>query len=201
MPRALSHHQLHRSIFAPNWNPPSSNSLTIKTFRIKSFQIFKRKAGERRRMHSLSFKVSTDYCTGTARRCFPGRGSYGVADLEVRTTRVGLGFRDFGKAGRIVACSSESERKRSNGWSGSRSSSPTPGPGPQPSSFLSRSQSYALLKQQMEVAAKSEVSNLASEFSLSFSLLLFSEGLKFWALILNWRITKRPQEYVTRWRC
>ncbi|KAK9926874.1 hypothetical protein M0R45_024082 [Rubus argutus] len=107
-------------------------------------------------MHSLSFKVSTDYCAGTTRRCFPGRGAYGVADLEVRTTRVGLGFRDFGKAGRIVACSSESERKRSNGWSGSRSSSPSPGPGPKPSSFLSRSQSYALLKQQMEVAAKSE---------------------------------------------
>lgn len=125
-------------------------------------------------MHSLSFKVSTDYCTGTSRRCFPGRGSYGVADLEVRTRRVGLGFRDFGKAGRIVACSSESERKRSNGWSGSRSSSPSPGPGPQPSSFLSRSQSYALLKQQMEVAAKSEVLNLASGFSLSFSRLLFS---------------------------
>jgi ApaG protein len=134
-------------------------------------------------MHSLSFKVSTDNCTGTTRRCFPGRGTHGVADLEVRAARVGLGFRDFGKAGRIVACSSESERKRSNGWSGSRSSSPSPGPGPKPSSFLSRSQSYALLKQQMEVAAKSEVRNFGKRIFVEFLSFAFlshqNGGLKF----------------------
>ena len=58
--------------------------------------------------------------------------------------------------------SSESERNGSNGWSGSRSSSQSPGRGPKPSSFLSRSQTYALLKQQMEVATKSEVSYLTN---------------------------------------
>ncbi|PRQ17293.1 putative UVR domain, ApaG domain-containing protein [Rosa chinensis] len=102
-------------------------------------------------MHSLSFKVSTDYC---GRCCFPGPGR--VAESEVRPRQVRFGFRDFGRGVRVAACASESERNGSNGWSGSRSSSPTPGPGPRPSSFLSRSQTYALLKQQMEVAAKSE---------------------------------------------
>ncbi|XP_050377877.1 uncharacterized protein LOC126795097 [Argentina anserina] len=101
-------------------------------------------------MHSLSFKVSTDYC---ARSCFPGPGK--AAESEARPRRVRFGFRDFGRGARIVTCASESER---NGWSGSgsRSSSSSPGRGPRPSSFLSRSQTYALLKQQMEVATKSE---------------------------------------------
>ncbi|XP_004300903.1 PREDICTED: uncharacterized protein LOC101296108 [Fragaria vesca subsp. vesca] len=92
-------------------------------------------------MHSLSFKVSTHYC---ARCRLPGPES------EPRPGRVGFGFRSFRRGVRVAA---ESER---NGWSGSRSSSQSPGPGPRPSSFLSRSQTYALLKQQMEVAAKSE---------------------------------------------
>jgi ApaG protein len=44
----------------------------------------------------------------------------------------------------VVAC----------GGSGSKDTTPTPSS----TSFLSRTQTYALLKQQMEVAAKSEVS-------------------------------------------
>ncbi|KAM7471294.1 hypothetical protein LguiA_009477 [Lonicera macranthoides] len=94
-------------------------------------------------MHSLSLKVSMDFNAGTSRSSWPGRISGGVLDLEVGSRKQFLNCRDNNpRFCRIVACSSE----RNTSGGGAQSSS----------SFLSRSQTYALLKQQMEVAAKSE---------------------------------------------
>lgn len=121
-------------------------------------------------MHSLSLKVCTDYCSGT-RTCLPGRGSFGAANSELRNLRVGPGLRDFRKSGRVVACVPERNRNSRSG-SPSSSSSPSSGAGQKSSTFLSRSQSWALLKQQMEVAANTEVTILAKQAFWNF--LLFS---------------------------
>ncbi|XP_057950953.1 uncharacterized protein LOC131145784 [Malania oleifera] len=87
-------------------------------------------------MQSLSLRAFSDFYTGMG-RSWPGRrGSFGFADLETGTRRQW-------PCG-IVACSSV---RNGGGGGGDIHSS---------SSFLSRSQTYALLKQQMEVAAKSE---------------------------------------------
>ena len=96
-------------------------------------------------MQSLNLKVFTDFNTGTARP-WPGRIGGGLAQFEAAARRPWLNGRDHAKALKIAACSSE---KNSGGNGGLESQSQ--------SSFLSRSQTYALLKQQMEVAAKSEV--------------------------------------------
>ncbi|EOY20745.1 hypothetical protein QUC31_007014 [Theobroma cacao] len=111
-------------------------------------------------MHSLSLKVFTDLNARTRRNCFPGRVGHGLAtDLDFgRTRRVGSGCWNGGAAGvrscRIVACAVERNGNGGNG--GGESPSLNPNPTPNESSFLSRSQTYATLKQQMEVAAKSE---------------------------------------------
>ncbi|KAF5743753.1 hypothetical protein HS088_TW08G00340 [Tripterygium wilfordii] len=97
-------------------------------------------------MHSMSLKVLTDFYGG-AWRDLPGRGSPGLSDFDTGIRRVRVNFGDFTRNCRIVACSSE---RKGNGGGQSQSSNSSP------SSFLSRSQSYALLKQQMDVAAKSE---------------------------------------------
>lgn len=99
-------------------------------------------------MHSLSLKVFTDF-NGTVRRSPLGRGSYGGSDLDFGSRRVGGEFNWRGC--RVMASASE---RNGNGGGRSRNSSPSTAS----SSFLSRTQTYALLKQQMEVAAKSEVS-------------------------------------------
>ncbi|XP_062114172.1 uncharacterized protein LOC133825212 [Humulus lupulus] len=106
-------------------------------------------------MHSLSLKVFPDFngkVTGT--RCMlSGRGRYGVSELDFRTRRFVYGGGDSNWRGcRITASSSDRD---ANGGGRSRSSSSSSST--ESSSFLSRSQTYALLKQQMEVAAKSEV--------------------------------------------
>nr|XP_017219341.1 PREDICTED: uncharacterized protein LOC108196528 isoform X2 [Daucus carota subsp. sativus] len=96
-------------------------------------------------MQSLSFKVFVDFNGGGTARlpCFPSRlGSVG-ADFEAGDRRLGLNYRDHGRTCRIVACSSGADSQSQSASSSSNS-------------FLTRSQSYALLKQQMEVAAKSE---------------------------------------------
>lgn len=102
-------------------------------------------------MQSLSIKVFTDLNTGgTRREWLRGRGSSGLAELEASTRRRWLNCRYFARNCRIVvACTSQSNSDGSGGAGQSSSSSP--------SSFLSQRQTYALLKQQMEVAAKSEV--------------------------------------------
>ncbi|CAN6713855.1 unnamed protein product [Malus baccata var. baccata] len=120
-------------------------------------------------MHSLSLKVCSDCCPGTTRTCLPGRQGFSVVNSEVRNLRVGLGRGDFRKSGRVVACAAE--RSGGNGWSGTPSSSPSSGAGQKPSSFLSRTQSWALLKQKMEVAAKSEDYEEAARIRDSLKLL------------------------------
>ena len=114
-------------------------------------------------MHSLSLKVFTDLNVGTRRNCFPGRAGHGLAaDLNFgRRRRIGLGCWHGGAAGgrecRILACAVERNGNGENGGGGESPSS-NPNPTQNQSSFLSRSRTYAMLKQQMEVAAKSEVS-------------------------------------------
>jgi ApaG protein len=93
-------------------------------------------------MQSLNLRLSTDFSTGT-RRFVPGR-SFGEERRQC------LSFRVSYRNCRIVACSVE----RDGNGEGTSSSS---GSDHSPSSFLSRSQTYAMLKQQMEVAAQSEV--------------------------------------------
>ena len=81
-------------------------------------------------------------------------GSYGVSELDFGSRRVvngGIGDLNW-KGFRVMASGSER-----NGNGGGRSRSSSSSPSTAASSFLSRSQNYALLKQQMEVAAKSEV--------------------------------------------
>ena len=94
------------------------------------------------KMQSLNLKLLTDFSTGT-RRFVPGR-SFG------RERRQCLNLGNSIRNRWIVACSVE----RDGGGEGPSSSS---GSDQSPSSFLSRSQTYAMLKQRMEVAAQSEV--------------------------------------------
>ena len=75
---------------------------------------------------------------------------------------------------KIVACSSSSSDK--NGSEGEKNQTL--------SSFISRSQNYALLKQQMEVAAKSEVGNKGFLFILVGSLCcVFDQLVEFVSLL------------------
>ncbi|XP_062116249.1 uncharacterized protein LOC133830308 [Humulus lupulus] len=107
-------------------------------------------------MHSLSLKVFADFNGKvTATGCMAsGRGRYGVSELEFGTRRFVYGGGDSNWRGcRITASSSDRD---ANGGGRSRSSSSSSSSSTESSSFLSRSQTYALLKQQMEVAAKSE---------------------------------------------
>ncbi|KAG5234139.1 hypothetical protein OIU77_000510 [Salix suchowensis] len=94
-------------------------------------------------MQSLNLKLSTDFITGT-RSFVPGR-SFGEERRQC------LSFRVSYRNCRIVACSVE----RDGNGEGTSSSSGS-GSDHSPSSFLSRSQTYAMLKQQMKVAAQSE---------------------------------------------
>ncbi|XP_048329105.1 uncharacterized protein LOC107418365 [Ziziphus jujuba] len=119
-------------------------------------------------MHSLSLRIFTGFNNSAAA---DKRGVNGAADSEFGSRRrVGFGLRDLsGKDCRIVvACASG---RNSNGGGRSQSSSSTPSQNP--SSFLTRSQTYALLKQQMEVAAKSEDYEEAAR--IRDSLKLFEE--------------------------
>lgn len=101
-------------------------------------------------MHSMSLKVFTDFHNSTASMCILRRVRCDSSDSEFGSRRVLLGLRNCGKSCRIVACASE---RNSNG--GGTSSSPSPST--RFGSVLSRSETYALLKQQLDVAAKSEV--------------------------------------------
>ncbi|KAL6318499.1 hypothetical protein AAG906_000577 [Vitis piasezkii] len=106
-------------------------------------------------MHALSFKGFPDLTVGRE-RSWPGRLSGGFGYHCTGTRKDGWNCRDFRRNCRIVACSS--------GANGENQS---------PSSFLSRSQTYALLKQQLQVAAKSEDYKEAAR--LRDSLRLFEE--------------------------
>ncbi|XP_030495640.2 uncharacterized protein LOC115711438 [Cannabis sativa] len=124
-------------------------------------------------MHSLSLKVFADFNGKvTAARCMPsGRGRYGVSGLDFRTRRFVYGSGDSNwRSCRISASSSERD---ANGGGRSQSSSSSSNSSTDSSSFLSRSQTYALLKQKMEVAAKSEDYEEAAR--IRDSLKLFEE--------------------------
>lgn len=109
-------------------------------------------------MNALSLRVFTDF-NAAAARCSPTRGGYGVSS-----------FGEFnGKGCRILACAS----RNGNGGGRSSSSSSSSSPSTTANSFLSRSQTYALLKQQMEVAAKSEVGVFSVEFHFGEDLSLY----------------------------
>jgi len=134
-------HQFRKSPFSSNslnyHNPGRFSHFTIKILDLVTschHKLFLEK------MQSLNLKLLTDFSTGT-RRFVPGR-SFGTEWRQC------LNLRNYNRNCRIVACSVE----RDGGGEGTSSSSD-----PSPSSFLSRSQTYAMLKQQMEVAAQSEV--------------------------------------------
>ncbi|OWM90500.1 uncharacterized protein LOC116215829 [Punica granatum] len=119
-------------------------------------------------MHSLSLRVFTDIGAGASSK----RGACAEAIGSRRQPVVGS--RDVPRSCRIVSCSSSPERNVSSGGesqsSRSRQSSVSSS---NPRSFLSRNQTYALLKQQMEVAAKDEDYEEAAR--LRDSLKLFEE--------------------------
>lgn len=100
-------------------------------------------------MHAFnlsSINVSTEFNATRRRRCLSYNNSL---DLEYgRRRRVGRGCKDLTRTYGIVACVGGGGG--GSGGGGERLSSSA-------RSFLSRSQAYALLKQQMEVAAKTEV--------------------------------------------
>ncbi|XP_052177036.1 uncharacterized protein LOC127791222 [Diospyros lotus] len=120
-------------------------------------------------MHSLNLKVFTDFNSGTT-RSWPGRRG---PDLDTGTRRLWLSCRDHAKQARIAACSQRNGGGGAAGGGGGGGSGGVESQAPSRSSFLSRSQTYALLKQQMEVAAKSEDYKEAAR--LRDSLRLFEE--------------------------
>ncbi|XWS37496.1 hypothetical protein CRYUN_Cryun19dG0047900 [Craigia yunnanensis] len=136
-------------------------------------------------MHSLNIKVFTDLNAGTRGNFCPFRVGHGLtADLDFRRRRrVGSGCWDGGAAGgrkcRIVACEVERNGNSGNGGGG-EGPSLNPNPTQNQSSFLSRSQTYAMLKQQMEVAAKSEDYKEAAR--IRDSLKMFEEEEPVWRL-------------------
>ncbi|GMJ06692.1 hypothetical protein HRI_004338400 [Hibiscus trionum] len=111
-------------------------------------------------MHSPSLKFFTGLNSGATRStCFPARVEHGLTiDLDFGRRRVGSGRWDRGSAGRkswVVGCAVDRNGNDGNPGGGERPSL-DPDPTQNQSSFLSRSQTYAMLKQQMETAAKSE---------------------------------------------
>ncbi|XP_022137251.1 uncharacterized protein LOC111008757 isoform X2 [Momordica charantia] len=114
-------------------------------------------------MHSLTFKVLGDFNAGS-KMISHGRGSSCFPEMEVGTMRCFRSRRALGRTCRIVACATERNGDGGGSQSASTSSS---------RSFLSRSETYALLKQQMEVAAKSEDYEEAAR--IRDSLKLFEE--------------------------
>lgn len=105
-------------------------------------------------MNAISLKVAV---TSTRSCVLQGRESYSWMDLEYggRRGRVGWGYKDVNRTCGIVACVGAG-----GGGGGDKLSSSSDSAGSSRSSLFSRSQTYALLKHQMEVAAKSEVCNL-----------------------------------------
>ncbi|KAK8599659.1 hypothetical protein V6N13_077571 [Hibiscus sabdariffa] len=112
-------------------------------------------------MHSLSLKFFTDLNSrATTNTCIPARLGHGLAiDLDfVRRRRVGPGCWDRGCSGRkcwVVGCAVDRNGNGGNPGGGERPSL-DPDPTRNQGLFLSRSQTFAMLKQQMEAAAKSE---------------------------------------------
>ncbi|KAH7550472.1 hypothetical protein ACOSQ2_024484 [Xanthoceras sorbifolium] len=111
-------------------------------------------------MHALSVKALTGF-NATRRRDLQlqGRESCSCVGFEYGKRKVGWVYKDLTRTCGIVACVGSGVGGGDGGGGGESlsSRSGTGGSsGSSPSSFFSRSQTYALLKQQMEVAAKSE---------------------------------------------
>ncbi|KAL3512819.1 hypothetical protein ACH5RR_025536 [Cinchona calisaya] len=117
-------------------------------------------------MQSLNFtNITVDFNAAVGKPRWPSRLSCrlgGRGDSERKQQRLNCNYNNCLRFSRIVACASDS--RNSTGAGGADSKSPGSdtgsvhgsGPGSSQGSFLSRSQTYALLKQQMEVAAKAE---------------------------------------------
>ncbi|CAI0398594.1 unnamed protein product [Linum tenue] len=109
-------------------------------------------------MNAVNIKLCADFGVGGARArrsCFPVRSS----ELERRPQSLSLGFSAGARSCRIVACSAERDSNGGGGGetsSSSSSSSSSEAAGSSTKSFLSRSETYAMLKQQMVVAAQAE---------------------------------------------
>ncbi|CAL5374926.1 unnamed protein product [Camellia sinensis] len=144
-------------------------------------------------MHSLNLRVLSDFNTGTTGSSWPGRFGCGVSDFEAGTRRrwLNLNCRDQSKMWRIVACSSEINSGGDGGGSGGVESQ---------SSFLSRSQTYALLKQQMEVAAKSEDYKEAARLRDSLRLFEEEEPILHMRRLMNEAIADERFEDAARYR-
>ncbi|KAI3686440.1 hypothetical protein L1987_80116 [Smallanthus sonchifolius] len=97
-------------------------------------------------MHSVSLKLFMEFNCVESRHTTLGRASFGAGDRPVR-----LNCGDWGRRScRIIARASERDADAGAG-AGAESQSQQ-----NSSSFFARNQTYALLKQQMELAAKSE---------------------------------------------
>ncbi|CDP16905.1 unnamed protein product [Coffea canephora] len=111
-------------------------------------------------MQSINFNITTDF-NAVRKSTWPrpsrlsnGLG-YGHGDFQRKQRLNCRHDNDYSsRSCRIVACASESQSPGGSNPGSVRGSGP--GPGSSQSSFLSPGQTYALLKQQMEVAAKSE---------------------------------------------
>ncbi|KAL2935966.1 Protein ApaG [Bienertia sinuspersici] len=110
-------------------------------------------------MQSLGIKVFTDFCVATRKSCNLRNNINGFSDYEVGIRKNWCCSTIGGGNGgycRIVACSSQSNVGGESSPSSSPSSGPSQVPGQGQSGLLSRAQTHALLKQQLEVAAKAE---------------------------------------------
>uniref|UniRef100_A0A2P2K143 Uncharacterized protein LOC105128528 n=1 Tax=Rhizophora mucronata TaxID=61149 RepID=A0A2P2K143_RHIMU len=138
-------------------------------------------------MNSQSFKVLTDLSFTTRRKHLPDRSS----GFEQRRCT------SFGRNHRIVAC----DAKRSGNGEGTSSSSGSgSGSGISSSSFLSRSQTYALLKQQMEAAAQSEDYEEAARIRDSLKSFEEEEPVLRLRKLLKQAITEEQFEDAARYR-
>ncbi|KAF7838318.1 Protein apaG [Senna tora] len=117
-------------------------------------------------MQSLSVKAFVDL-----RLPAPGGSGFGFGESETGVRRLCVNSRSIGRRnGGIIACAAAERNGNGRGESRSMSQSPS---STSSSSFLSRTHSYALLKQQLEVAARSEDYKEAAR--IRDSLKLFEE--------------------------
>ncbi|CAN1774688.1 Protein ApaG [Linum perenne] len=108
-------------------------------------------------MNALNLKLCPDFGVGARRSSclFTGRSAFS-SDLERRPLLLSLGFPGRSRSCRIVACSAEGNDNGDAGETSSSSSSSDTA-GSSANSFFRRSETYALLKKQMVVAAQAEV--------------------------------------------
>lgn len=117
-------------------------------------------------MNSLSLKLFVDFNGVKSRHTTPGQVSFGAGEFPVS-----LNFGDQGRRNcRIIARSSERDGGAGAGAEAGGAESQSQ---QNKSSFFARSQTYALMKQQMELAAKSE--NFEEAARLRDSLKSFEE--------------------------